>query len=215
MRRFDRPWVWALGTVVVLGLVLGGRSWNTARHEWASGQAAEADGRDAAAIGHYRRAMRWTFPLNAYPDRAATALESVALRLEANGDVHSALLAWRSVAGSEAATRSFWAGSSSERRDRALAQIERLVAQRPASPAASDPGQDAVRTTDRARSRASVSLAWAWVLLLGFAVWLAGLWLTVTRGFDPSGRLRWTEARTPFTGAVLGLAAFVLGMLFA
>ncbi|MEM7137974.1 MAG: hypothetical protein AAF500_15425 [Myxococcota bacterium] len=215
MRRLDRPSAWVLGALVLVVLVLGGRAWYTAQSEWVSGQAAEAAGRDAAAVGHYRRAMRWAFPFNAYPSRAADSLEALALRLEAKGDVASSLLAWRSIAGSEAATRSLWAASSSARRDRALAQVERLVARRPASPTASDPGRDTVRATDDAWSRASVSVAWAWVLLLGFAVWVAGLWMTATRGFDPSGRLRWAEARTPLTGALIGFAAFVLGMLFA
>ena len=56
---------------------------------------------------------------------------------------------------------------------------------------------------------------WGTLLLAGFALWLVSLLLIIRRGFDPAGKLVWPAARGPLSSALVGLASFVLGLLFA
>ncbi|MEM9727002.1 MAG: hypothetical protein AAF997_00345 [Myxococcota bacterium] len=203
-----RPWAIGAALLLLPVAVLGVRATLPAGEEVTRGASDDEAGETVRAIEHYRRAMRWRFPLNPHPERAARALATLAERLEAEGDVEGALLAWRSVAGSEFATTTLWT-SSSERRDTAVAAIVRLSDDRlvPEGGSTRAPSVDAFAP--------ELSRFWAALLLLGFASWACGLWVTASRGFDADGRLRWHDARASFAVAVLGFAVFIAGMLLA
>ena len=203
-----QPWAIGFAVVFLPIFVVGVRSIQTAHAELAAGRIDQSEGRSVRAIEHYRRAMRWTFPFSPYPDRAADALRELAVALEDQQDTQGALLAWRSIAGSSAATRSFWAGESPLRRE-AVEAIARL-----SGPSSEDPYLARLAGSSKGFST-SVSARWGTALVLGFAVWVGGLWLTASRGFDASGTLRWVRARRSLAIALTGFALFIVGMLFA
>lgn len=207
-----------LGALVVatLFVLVAARTVSESRSELHTANRFEESGDVMRALEHYRRAMRWALPLNPYPARAARALRSMAKALEDDGRIDDALLAWRSIAGSSAATR-FLYGSENPMREEAIDQIARLVGAH--QRAGIDVGADAAGLAAEHRTLfehgASPDPWWGTFLLLGFAMWVGGLVFTATRGFDETGRLRWATARAPLSGAVVGLVAFVLGMFFA
>jgi hypothetical protein len=63
--------------------------------------------------------------------------------------------------------------------------------------------------------RVSPNPWWGSLLLLGMTGWIVALLSLVRRGFDSSGRFRWTGARAPLGGAVIAFVSFALGLLFA
>jgi hypothetical protein len=186
------------------------------RSELMTANAYDESGDVMRALEHYRRAMRWSFPLNPYPTRAAVALRRTAKALEGEGRIEGALLAWRSIAGSSAATRSLYS-TTNPAREEARDEIARLMAahQRTGIDAGADSDQLVVEHRASFGGGVRPNPFWGTVLLIGFAVWVGGLVLTVSRGFDATGRLHWATAQAPFSGSLVGLVAFVLGMLFA
>lgn len=206
--RSLKPWAIALAIALLPIVVVGTRAIRTARTELEAGRLDEEQGNFVRATEHYRRAMRWTFPFNPYPEQGALALHELAGRLEIEGDVRGALLAWRSIAGSAAATSSFWKTESSIRTE-AVDAIVRLSK----SPDVERPST--VRATSPDAFASSGSAWWGTILLLGFAGWVAGLGWTASRGFDATGRFHWTMARRSVVTALAGLVLFILGMLFA
>jgi len=212
----ERPWLFGALVALILVALMVARTVSESRSELTAADAYDQSGEVTRALEHYRRAMRWSFPLNPYPARAAAALRKIAKALEAEGRIDEALLAWRSIAGSSAATR-FLYSTSNPARQEAYDEIARLVAahQGTGIDAGADPQQLAVEHRALFDKEAWPDPFWGSVLLVGFAAWVGGLALTVSRGFDPSGRLRWATARAPLSGALVGFVAFVLGMLFA
>jgi hypothetical protein len=177
---------------------------------------AALDDRPLLAVEHYRRAIRWSLPLSPHTAEAVSALESIAAQLEEDGDFAGALLAWRSLLGGLAATRSLYTGSSPAR-ENASDQIARLVAlDRSVGIDASLSAEQLAADHRRLLSEeSSLDPWWGALLLLGMAIWVGALLLLATRGFDLNGRFRWASARGPIWGALAGFVSLVLGLLFA
>ena len=207
-----------LATVAILAFVvlIIGRVAAQSRAELALAQASRQGGDDARAIEHYRRALRWSFPLGRQTTEAELALESIARASEAEGNIARALLAWRSLAGSLAATRFLYLRTDPAR-DKAKDEIARLLSLDRS--AAIDAGLDAEKlAADHRRllgDEPSPDSFWGTLLLLGFAIWTGSLVVLARTGFDSDGRLQWVSARGPLWGALAGFASFVLGLLFA
>lgn len=207
-----------IGTLVALAMMtaMAIRVTSESRSELAIANVYEQDGDSIRAIEHYRRAMRWSFPLSPYSARAAASLRALAGQLEDEGRMDDALLAWRSIAGSAAATRFLYSPENSVREE-AHDEVARLIATD--RPPGIDVGADAEERAAEHRGllgqSASPDPFWGTLLLLGFGAWLGGLAVVASRGFYANGRLRWAMARGPLSGALAGLVAFVMGMLFA
>ncbi len=180
------------------------------------GERAPRAERTTRAVEHYRRALRWSLPLDPVADEAIASLESIARASEAEGDQGIALLAWRSLAGGLAARRSLYAGAHPDR-ERAKNEIARLMSQ--TETAAIDAGLGQERLASEHRSLLerlpSPDPLWATVLVVGFALWLASLLLLIGRGFDSEGKPRRPALRAPLWGALAGFVSFVLGLAFA
>ena len=207
--------VGAIATIALVALVLG-RVASESRAELSAANAYRQDDQLSRAVEHYRRAIRWSFPLSAHTEEAVSALESIARQLEADGDLDGALLAWRSLSGGLAATRFLHAGSNPAQ-ENANDQIARLAAMDRSA------AIDATLSTDQLVSdhrrllseKVSPDPWWGTLLLLGMAVWVGSLVIMAWRGFDSTGRFRWAAARGPLWGAIIGFFSFTLGLLFA
>lgn len=201
--------------VAVLTLLLG-RVASESRRELAAANAHRGAARTELAIQHYRRAIRWAFPLSPYSSEGASELASLANQLEAGGDLRGALLAWRSLSGGLAATRYLYSGSDPAR-ENANEQIARLASIERG--AAIDIGLTDEQLAADHRRLLSQDISpdpfWGVLLLAGMAVWLGALVLLAQRGFDSAGRFQLASARGPLWGALVGFASFALGLLFA
>ena len=204
-----------IAIIAVLAVLLG-RVATESRGELAAATAYRHDGRPGRAIEHYRRSIRWALPLSPYHTKAISELESLAEELEADGDINLALLAWRSLSGGIAATRTLYTGSHPAR-ENANDQIARLLAMDRS--AAVDARLSAEQLAGDHRRLLSDEVSpdpfWGLVLLLGMAVWVGALVSLARRGFDSTGRFHWATARGPAWGALLGFVSFALGLLFA
>jgi hypothetical protein len=211
-----RPWPVLAAVLLALLLLLAGRLWIQSRAELREAEAYREAGSQAAAIEHYRRAMRGAMPLNPHPERAAAALESLAEQCEAAADFDCALAAWRAISGSRGAVR--WLGSVRDPlRAEADGQIARLLGAHGRVPIDAGLDQTALEASHRERLEHAVDepRLWRACLLAGFVTWLCGLLWLIAKGFDPRGVIQWPAARRPLSVALMGLTAFALGMLFA
>jgi tetratricopeptide (TPR) repeat protein len=204
-----------LGIVVLAGIMLG-RAVTQAGAELAVAKAYQQEGQLARATEHYRRALRWWFPLSPFRDEAVSGLESIAAALEDAEDRAGALLAWRSLLGGVAASRFMYSGRNPAA-ERAKDEIARLLALEggaaiDANVSPEKLAADHRRLLDR---EAAPHPLWGTVLLLGFAVWIGSLVLVIDRGFDSTGKLLWPAARAPLSGALAGLLSFIVGLFFA
>jgi hypothetical protein len=201
--------------IAVLALLFG-RVASESRDELDAARAYRQDDRSDRALEHYRRSIRWALPLSPYHAEAVSELESLAMELEVEGDTELALLAWRSLSGGLAATRTFYSGSQPAR-ERANDQIARLLAMDRS--AAVDARLSAEQLAADHRRLLSDQLSpdpfWGLALLSGMAVWVGALVLLARSGFDSTGRFHWATARGPVWGALLGFVSFALGLLFA
>jgi hypothetical protein len=202
--------------IVVLSAGVLMRVSGMSRDELATANAHRGAGQALLAIEHYRRAIRWSYPMNRHSDEAITALQSLARELEADGNRDAALLAWRSLSGSVASTRFLYEGSDQVRRE-ANAQIVRLVAidRSAAIDATLSEEQLAADHLRLLEENGSPDAFWSTMLLLGMATWVGALLVLAARGFDSEGRFKWASARAPLWGALVGLVSFGLGLLFA
>ncbi|MGB3052755.1 MAG: hypothetical protein WBB42_17265 [Polyangiales bacterium] len=204
-----------IAIIAVLALLLG-RVASESRKELAAANAYRRDGGSGRAIEHYRRSIRWALPLSPYHAEAISELESLAKELEAEGDTDLALLAWRSLSGGIAATRTLYSGSHPAR-ENANDRIARLLAMDRSAAVDARLSTEQLAADHRRLLRDEVSPDpfWGIVLLLGMAVWVGALVLLARRGFDSSGRFHWATARGPVWGALLGFVSFAVGLLFA
>jgi hypothetical protein len=217
MRFFcKRPVVVATIALIVLSAEVLGRVAYESRADLAAAKAYQDDDRIPLAVEHYRRSIRWSFPLSPYTSDAVSALQSIALKSETDGDVKGALSAWRSLSAGLAATRFLYSRSKPEL-EHAHDQIARLVAmdRSAAIDANLSPGQLEADHRRLLGKEVSPDPWWGSLLLLGMAVWVGALTLMAWRGFDSAGRVYWTSARGPLWGVVVGFISFVLGLLFA
>lgn len=209
------PIVAGLAIVALLALVLG-RVASESRTELAAANAYHEEGQIALATEHYRRAIRWAFPLSPYTAEAIAALESLAERLEADGDAPGALSTWRSLSGGLAATRYLYSGSHPAR-ENANDQIARLLATHQSTAVDANLSVEQLAADHRRLLSEEISPDpwWGALLLLGMSVWVGALAVMARRGFDSAGRFRWASARGPLWGAFVGFVSFALGLLFA
>lgn len=204
-----------LAIMAVLTFVLG-RVALEARTELAAAKAYDEEGRITLAIEHYRRTIRWAFPLSPYTAEAISVLESLAERLEAGGDRPGALSTWRSLSGGLAASRFLYSGSHPAR-ENANDQIARLLATDQSAAIDANLSVKQLATDHRRLLSEPVSPDpwWGALLLLGMSVWVGALAVMARRGFDSAGRFDWASARGPLWGAFVGFVSFALGLLFA
>jgi type II secretory pathway component PulJ len=212
----ERSGIVAAIAIMALVALMMGRVVSESRAELATANAYRGNDQFARAVEHYRRAIRWSFPLSPQTVEAVSALESIAAQLEGEGNMTGALLAWRSLSGGLAATRFLYAGSNPAR-ENANDQIARLMAMDRS--AAIDANLTVEQLTADHRRLLSEEVSpdpwWGTLLLMGMAVWVGALALMAWRGFDSAGRFHWASARGPLWGAILGFVSFTLGLLFA
>src|SRR5690606_37555849 len=97
--------------LVVAGLCVGvvvTRALWQGKSALAEGDAALSNGEKDQAISRWRRAARWYVPGASHVDDAYDRLETLARQAEAQGDIDTALAAWRGIRSSIMATRSFY-----------------------------------------------------------------------------------------------------------
>ena len=209
---------WGLAALVILAVLalVGWRLVSEGRAELAKAATHHEAGQVTRASEHYRRSLRWSLPFGPTRAEAIGGLESLARSAEADGDRAGALLAWRSLLGGLAARR-FLYSPANPSRERAKDELARLVAldEKAAIDAGLSPERVGAEHRDLLDREASPDPLWGTFLLAGFALWIVSLVLLIRRGFDPRGRPRWPEARTPIWGALVGFASFVLGLIFA
>lgn len=205
----------ALVTLAVTLAVIAARVVIEAQNELSAGDLFLAQRKHQRAIDHYRRTLRWSFPLSPYVEQATSRLEGIAKEREAAGDRSGALLAWRSLLGGLSAAR-FMYGTEDGTADRAKGQIARLMAVE-SRPIDGNSGTEDLAAFHRKilDRRIAPDALWGTFLLFGFAAWVASLFLLIERGFDVSGHPQWPSARGPLAGALAGFTSFVLGLLLA
>lgn len=200
----------ALSLVV---LVVWGRTIYEAHAELALAGRYADEGQSMRAVEHYRRAIRWAAPLNPYPSRASRSLRELALDLEREDRPQDALLAWRSILGSEKATRTPFSGLGA-RSGEAVEHIRALSEQADVEAMPASVGRGSVPGALLPDETALRSI-WALALVVGFFTWVGALAFATIRGFDAAGAIRWPDVRSPLVAAAAGFALFVVGMLFA
>lgn len=212
----EHPGVLAFVAILAFAAVVVGRAVCEARSELAEAETYRQTGETTRAIEHYRRTLRWSFPLSSHTEDAIVALESIARQSEASGDVATSLLAWRSLAGGLTATRFLYSGGAPARAT-AEEEIARLLAlHRAAAIDANLSDPQLIADHRRLLGRTASPDPWGGTLLLvGFAGWIGCLIVVTRRGFDPSGHLRWSSARGPLWGALACFVAFGVGLLLA
>jgi len=154
------------------------------------------------AILHLRRAASWGgLPGSSIRERALDTLEELARAAEADDRAALALHAWRSVGAGMMAGRSVLTGDVRRRpRFRRVVSAVRRLAGEPEARALTAPGP----------RPGGILLA-----VGGFATWVAGAVVFLTRAFDELGRLRRPFGRPAALGAaavLLGLASFLAGL---
>ena len=186
-----------------------------AKREIASAQGCEQREDFRGAIDHYRRALRWSFPLSPFDPDAVEGLTRIAQIKEAAGDIPSALLACRSLLGGVESTRALVSRTPAEV-ERARTEIARLLVRgETAEESRNAHMEDASVRRTELDSRIAPEPFWGGLLLVGFALWLASLVALIRRGFDEAGHPHWPAARAPMLAALAGFGSFVLGLFFA
>jgi tetratricopeptide (TPR) repeat protein len=212
----QRPVIVATIALIALVAHVLGRVAYESNADLAAAKAYQDANRIPLAVEHYRRAIRWSFPLSPYTSDAVSALQSIALQSEADGDVKGALSAWRSLSAGLAATRFLYSRSKPEIAH-AHDQIARLVAMDRSAAIDANLSAGQLEADHRRLLGKEVSPDpwWGSLLLLGMAVWVGALTIMAWRGFDSAGRFHWASARGPLWGAMVGFISFVLGLLLA
>jgi hypothetical protein len=209
-------------TLAVLAAITG-RVVCSSRAEWTEGRAEEARALrqgDAArraealeaAIVHYRRAVRWYAPGNAYGVRALDALERIGRRAERQGDMPTALSAYRAIRSAILGARSVYTPHA-ERLGPANQRIAKLSAALQASEQRTvDPGQLEAWHLAQLRKDTAPSVGWSVLAVLAFLGWVAGAFLFVYRAITPDDRLVPRQALI-WGGVILGnLLLWLLGL---
>jgi hypothetical protein len=216
--------------LVVAGLCVGvvvTRALWQGRSALAAGDAALVRGDQDEAIGRWRRAARWYVPGASHVDGAYERLETLARQAQEQGDIDTALAAWRGIRGSIMATRSFYTPHR-HRLDPANQRIAALMAEVESNSESS--GQRNRESRDEASGSQSErqrwhyellrrdpgpSVFWSVVAILGFALWLGGGFLFALRGVTSDDTL---VPRTAMYAGIMvasGLIVWMLGLYLA
>lgn len=203
-----------IGVVLALclGVVVTRAIWE-GRSALATGDSAQAAGDRREAIAQWRRAARWYVPGAPHVGRAYDRLENLALVAEREGDLDTALRAWRGVRGSILATRSFYTPFSDrlEPANRNIARLMASVEGAQADPARSEAERAEWHYDLLARNEAP-SVAWTLFAMLGMAIWLGGGLLFALRGLSGEDRLNGRVAVISGALVASGLLLWMLGL---
>lgn len=189
---------------------------SSAADELSQGQRSAARGDWNAAVAHYRRAARWYAPASPYHVRALAALATIGAESEQRGDTELALSAQRAVRAAILSTRSFYTPEP-RRLAAANARIAAMMASLPAPPIDAGKSRETLRREHLALLEAdnAPSVAWTLVLLAGFVAWVGGAFAFTLRAIDEHDRWVAAEAKRWGSVIVVGLVAFVVGLLRA
>jgi hypothetical protein len=213
-------WLRLAGRVLAIAgvilAVVAVRVITSSRAELDEGNRLRARGDLEGAVVHYRRAARWYTPGNPYCADALGKLAWIARRAERTGDVDLALSAYRGIRAAIMSTRSFYTPHA-DRLAAADARIADLMASLPPPPIDAGKSREELRREHLELLQADPrpNILWTFVLLLGFAAWIGGALLFVTKAIDEEDRIVGPEARRWGTVVIVGFGLFVLGMALA
>lgn len=214
-RRQLRRKVAAVLIVVGLcaGVVVTRAVWD-GRSALASGDEALVRGERDVAIRYWRRAARWYVPLAPHVGDAYERLMDLGKQAEAQGDVTTALAAWRGVRGSVLATRSFYTPFD-EHLALANARIAELMAKQEGDSAGKSQKERrewhyALLTRDH-----NPSVFWTVIALMGFAMWIGGGLLFALRGITADDTLVPRNAAYAGILVAIGLVIWMTGLYLA
>ncbi len=208
-----RSFALGVATTSAILALIGARVVVASKAELEAGDEARRAGDLDVARMHYRRGARWYAPVNPYCAEALDRLGELAVAAERAGDTDAALASWRAVRAAIVSTRSFYQPHP-QRLQRASDRIAFLLSQTDLPPI------DAGKSPAELRAEHHALLAtlpqpdpwWALLALLGFAAWVAAMFLLASRGIDASDRvLRREVIRWGLVG-VVGLLLFVAGI---
>lgn len=206
----------ALIAGLCLGVVMTRAVWEGTR-ALAAGDAAHEQGDPRAAITQWRRSARWYVPGGRHMGVAYDRLEHLAHQAEEQGDLDTALAAWRGIRGSILATRSLYTPFA-ERLEPANRHIAALMAELEARTRADDTPDEADRAAwhyDLLARSHGPSPFWSLVAILGFSLWLGGGLLFAWRGVTAEDEL--VPRTAAYAGLMVagGLLAWMLGLHLA
>jgi hypothetical protein len=206
-----RGLILAAGSLLVLLSVMSVRAYLEARAHRAQARVFMAEADADSAIIELRQAARWAAPLNFAMDAALDDLLRMGQLARERGERSRALAAFRAVHAAIHASRSLWLPNRS-RLDQADRAIAMLMAEESSSAGTVDPALvDAhVRALNVERPRPW----WTLTAVLGFAAWVLGAVIFMTRGLDARGRLVRKVAKRSVLAVLVGWVAFVLGLRF-
>jgi hypothetical protein len=195
---------------VIALAVLTARAVIEGREQMAESDRAFNAGDLRAATVHARRAAVLYAPGAPHVSEAYARLSAIALGSEAANNPEMAILAFSAVRGAALETRHVWIPyrAELERANLGLARLE-TRAQSPLVPAGTPEQiqQRALRALERDDAPRG---PWVIGLLLGFALALLGLAVTVLRGVSREGRLVPTHARWGVAMTLIGAACWTI-----
>ena len=203
-----------VGAVLVAAFAV--RVVSSAADELAQGDRANAHGAMYAAVAHYRRSARWYAPGSPYHVRALDRLADIGASAERRGDTELALSAQRAVRAAILSARSFYTPEP-RRLTAANQRIAAMMATLPAPPMDAGKSHETLRREHLALLEAdnAPSVPWTFVLLVGFATWVGGAFAFTLRAIDEHDRWIAPEAKRWGIVIVVGLVAFVIGLVLA
>jgi len=168
--------------------------------ELANARSLQAEGDRAGAVDHYRRALRWYAPANPYSRQAGSELLELASEAQQADQIETARRALRSVIAGINASRSFYVPY----RDlyaRAQAGLDELREGGPASEREEEgTPQPAIRLSSL-------------LVVAGFIAWVLSAFAFAQRGISSEGNIVRAEALRWLGTFLLGMLAFMLGLV--
>lgn len=206
----------ALVAGVMLAMVAMRVAWS-GRQSHRAGLAAAGAQDWELAVEHLSRSARWYLPGSSRVREALVTLTTLGKQREAEGDVETALAAYREVRRSIRAVRSLWLPNA----DLAPAADERiahLMAGQHERNRAGDPAPFAERRTEHL-ALLEVDNApdpwWSLVVVLAFLGWVGAGFRFIYRAWDADGHFHPGPALTWGGVITAGLAVWVLAMTLA
>ncbi len=213
--RLCRALLLLLAGAILLGAGLISRMLFGARQEIRAALAAAARGDDAAQLRYLRRAMAYYLPGNPGVRRARDLLLQAAQQAEAHGNAALALDALWQLRSAILSLRGLTQPYAST-----LPEVNRRIADLTAREAANSPRHLAFpgrsQLLHRLENPPQPHPGWAALGLLGFLIWISGVFLGLGYGVRPDASLRKGWRFWPLAGlAATGATLFCLGMAYA
>jgi len=198
---------WTLLMLLLAAAALTGRVVYDGEREMRLSDAAFDRGDVRLAATHARRAAVLYAPGAPHVGPAYARLVAIATGAEAAGDIDVAKMAWRSVRGAALETRHLWIvhRAELERANGNLARLQCLGSEANAdSTGMAKAALAELRQDDAPRS------AWIGLLVVGFSLAVAGLFLVAWRGVTPAGALVPSRAKLGILLALIGAACWTV-----